>query len=633
MKKIYNLLVCLCIAQFGWSQTPLYNYEFTGGLDNWVVNSLECNGQPSDEAKWMWVEDGSTEQGIYSAGYGQLDSRTPDSGIVILNSEFLDNQGLDNNFGNGDCPAPQIAELISPTMDFSGQSEVYLSFSQLYSRFRGYSNNIVDERSETATFVAVSIDGTNWEEIPVNENVTTFRVNKISENEIILDLSTWLAGAANAQVKFLWRGDYYFWAIDDVRFYGSMEDEIAISAFKYPVSNFETPKDLIKNDTMRFIADVTNLGSNTVDSAYLRVFVRANNSSRTEYFRDSILVENLMAGDTVEVTLPNYFIPNDLPAGYYVFFYNIANVEDKEELNNANNFAADIFGITEGSFKKTDRGDGVGFIFENEVIIGNYFETNHSDDVKVTLDNITFSCFAPGGASLVGENVIVKLYEIADNVAKDLSDLDRSSEQNETIKLVGIGTYEFDAADDALSPFDRFVATVVDFETLESTIELKSKGRYIAAIQYSNTSTDLIHEVGQRITFYPSLGSDQVFTVIFDENWFINAPFGNNNVAIVGMNVTADVASSNELELTEAQVKIFPNPAKDYIRVNISLDNPQDVNLFLTDVTGKILDRQEHRNFFQGDLRFDVSKYATGTYFLRVNSQEGVKVEKIIVSH
>src|SRR5680860_798262 len=177
LRYFFYLFVGLVTA--AQAQEPIYNYTFTGGLQGWTSNSVECAGQESEEAQWLFVDDGMIDQGAYS-NFGLMNSRTADSGIVVLNSDFLDNKGLDDNIGNGDCPAPQIAELTSPSLDFSDEDSVFLSFNQLYYRFVGYyKGEDINDRDETATFIKISNDGgENWSEIPVNEDLRTFRATR-----------------------------------------------------------------------------------------------------------------------------------------------------------------------------------------------------------------------------------------------------------------------------------------------------------------------------------------------------------------------------------------------------------------------------------------------------------------------
>src|SRR5690606_17369631 len=115
-------------------------------------------------------------------------------------------------------------------------------------------------------------------------------------------------------------------------------------------------------------------------------------------------------------------------------------------------------------------------------------------------------------------------------------------------------------------------------------------GRYLAAVEYLGNSTDLVHNVGERITYYPSLGPDQFNTMLYEyasSQWYING-LGSGLVAIIGMDVALEMTPTEEL-LTNTEVRVFPNPTSDFIRLEMNLESPQNVNVYLTDVSGKLL--------------------------------------------
>ncbi len=642
MRFNYLIYLFLGIATAVNAQEPIYNFTFTGGFQGWTTKSIECGGQASEEAQWMWVDDGIIDQGAYS-DYGLMDSRTPDSGIVVLNSDFLDNQGLDKNLGKGKCPAPQIAELISPSLDFSGEDSVYLSFNQLYSRFIGYyKGKEIDEKSLTATFVLVSNDGgANWTEFAVNEETRAFRTTQNYHSELTLDISEVAAGQPDVLVKFLWKGDYYFWAIDDVRLYGGRIDDLDIVAFKYPASNFETPEGEMKLDTLRFFADVVNLGNQMVDSAYLYILIRGNeDDNRGEYFRDSLLIENMAPNDTLELEIPNYFTPENLKPGAYAFIYRLRNTKRPAEVNLANNIRADVFLISETRFRKTDRGDGIGFRFDQDVIIGNYYEINENFQERILLDKINFTAFALGDNTLAGKEVIVYLLKIDDNVADDLSDWNLTEPTSNKKSIVAIGSYTFTPGDDKNDKDlnHRFETTeFINFAGNKQTdpIVLEPGSRYIAAIEYTGSALQILHEMGERITYYQDpFGSEQFSTMYYDSNikhWYTGG-FGSKYVAVLGMDVKIEMTATENL-LTKEEVRVFPNPTSDYIRVQMNLDRPQGVNVYLTDVSGKILKMTNRSQFISGTIEVDVQSVPAGTYFLNVTSADGMRTEKITILH
>ncbi len=637
MKFHYFLYLMLGILTTANAQEPIYNYTFTG-VQGWTSNSVECGGMTSEEAQWLWVDDGQIDQGAYS-DYGLMNSRTPDSGIVMLNSDFLDNNGLDDNIGKGDCPSPQIAEFISPSLDFSDEDSVFLSFNQLYYRFVGYhKGEEIDDTGKTATFVEISNDnGDSWTEIPVNEKLRTYRATQNYEGELTLDISEYAAGKSDVLVKFKWKGDYYVWALDDVRLYGGRKDDLEIANFKYPVSNFETPQSEIKHDTLRFVADVVNLGNQVVDSAYLYVLIRGNDdNNQGEYFRDSLLLQDLETNDTMEIELPNYFTTENLAPGAYAFIYRLRNTKRPVEVNLANNIRADVFLISENNFRKSDRGDGRGFKFDDDVIVGNYYSINENFQDRILLDKINFSVFATGDNKLAGKELIVYLLKIDDNIADDLEDWNFTEATKNKKSIVGIGSYTFTADDDeATDPGHRFeTSEFINLEDTDAPIVLEAGSRYIAAVEYTGSALDLIHNLSERITYFPTLGSDQLSTMVYDyskKQWYTNG-FGSGYVAIVGMDVTIEMTATENL-LSDTEVKVFPNPTSDYIRVHMNLERPQEVNVYLTDVSGKLMNMTNRSKHISGTIEVDVQSVPAGTYFLNVTSEDGMRTEKISVVH
>lgn len=642
MKIFYTLLVVMALLPFsGIAQEPVYNFDFAGGFQGWVSNSIECGGAVSDQAEWIWVDNGRIDQGALS-NFGLMDSRTPENGIVILNSDFLDNNGNPEDIGGGDCPAPQVSELISPPLDFSDQDSVILSFNQLYYRFLGYYNDgkNIDISDSTATFVGISTDGQeSWQDIPINTQLRTFRSTQNYQAELTLDISEQAAGESEVHVRFLWQGDYYVWALDDIRFYGSRLYDLDISEFKYPASNFETPHAQFIHDTLRFEANVVNLSPNTVDSAYLHITVRANEGeNRTVYFEDSTLVQNLKFNDTMEVVFPNYFIPENFDPGAYAFIYRIVNTKRPVEVNMANNVRADLLLVSEDKFRKTDRGEGFGYVLQNDYIIGNYYKINENIQERLILDNINFSAFGMGGEPMAGKEVVAYLLKIDDNVKEDLSDWNINEATINKKSIVAIGSYTFSRQDDEPGlPVDhRFEVTeLLDIESSSDQVILEPGARYIAAIEYvGNAATSIIHNLGERITYYPSGYPDQWNTMIYesgDSRWYPNG-FGNNVVAVLGMDVRMELTATDE-ELSDQEVRIFPNPSTDYVQIQLDLERPQNVDVYLTDVSGRILKMSNHSKMYSGILKVDVSSVPAGTYFLNITSEEGRISRKISVVH
>ena len=113
--------------------------------------------------------------------------------------------------------------------------------------------------------------------------------------------------------------------------------------------------------------------------------------------------------------------------------------------------------------------------------------------------------------------------------------------------------------------------------------------------------------------------------------WYISG-LGSGLVAVIGMDVALEMTPTEEL-LTNTEVRVFPNPTSDFIRVEMNLESPQNVNVYLTDVSGKLLYMTNRSNFVNGSIEIDVKTITSGNYFLNVTSPAGMRTEKISVVH
>jgi len=85
----------------------------------------------------------------------------------------------------------------------------------------------------------------------------------------------------------------------------------------------------------------------------------------------------------------------------------------------------------------------------------------------------------------------------------------------------------------------------------------------------------------------------------------------NINVNITGID---DLASQEE-------VKIYPNPANDFIQIETSLNL---ISIVIMDATGKII-----RNL-SGKTKIDISKLSRGVYFIKIIGEENIITQKFI---
>ena len=101
----------------------------------------------------------------------------------------------------------ETTKFKSPFLDFSAETEVWLSFHQYYRQNDGGEVNIV-----------ISQDGQLRRSIPLNQLLVPGA--ETGENDtVLIDLTNELAGQINMQVDFVFSGQSYFWLLDDIGFY------------------------------------------------------------------------------------------------------------------------------------------------------------------------------------------------------------------------------------------------------------------------------------------------------------------------------------------------------------------------------------------------------------------------------
>lgn len=82
-----------------------------------------------------------------------------------------------------------------------------------------------------------------------------------------------------------------------------------------------------------------------------------------------------------------------------------------------------------------------------------------------------------------------------------------------------------------------------------------------------------------------------------------------------------------------SEISVFPNPAKNHVRVNFSLNKADNISLEIKDVTGRLVMAQDLGMVNSGSTTktINISKFNTGVYIYSVISSQGVKSGKLVV--
>lgn len=77
---------------------------------------------------------------------------------------------------------------------------------------------------------------------------------------------------------------------------------------------------------------------------------------------------------------------------------------------------------------------------------------------------------------------------------------------------------------------------------------------------------------------------------------------------------------------------IYPNPARDFLNLNISLQKPEKVNIQILDVVGKAVYQSQQHTWAGNILQIPLDALASGVYSLRINTGGVTITEKIVIS-
>lgn len=577
----------------------IWEDDFSNGIGNWTLVSSPAG------ANWEWMPIATAGRGTFADS--SLVSNSPSSvnGAVIFDSDYYDNSGI--------AAAPQMGELISPIIDCSNAPAVGLEFSQ---RFRQY---------QSTTTVSYSTDGgTTYTDIVVNGSTAVNASITAAEEKQVLFLNT-AGGQSSVVIKFTIAADYYYWILDDIRLTSlPAVSDLSISDYAYPAQAYGTPiSQAAANELSGFAIVASNVGATNVTG--VKAYATVSDASNNFLFIDSVSVGTLNSGVDSVINFPNTFVPDQLAIGTYNIGYAISS--DSSDFNSADNVQTTQFTITDSTFTN-DSGISSGSRpgGNPDYLFGNMYKMapNSSSDWRVHTAYFTAAKNAADGP-LEGSQVTVYLVELADTIAADLSNLsDDPIFTNSGLTPVGLGSFTFPVG---AANYDDFFVPIANVTTGASGVSLKPGASYFLLVEYAGSS-NVIFAAIQR-------AEHGGFIAYNGTNWFTN--YADANGVVTPTSAVARMAislytSTNAVELSNVSLNVFPNPASDYINLDIKFEEATDATVFITDMTGRLVKSQVLGTITQERATINVSDLAAGTYMVRLSTNEGFKVQRVVIA-
>jgi hypothetical protein len=609
MNKIIYLLLFIANVANAQLAVPFWSEDFTNGLPaTWTTTD-----QSNQNKLWTWCanpSDDDTAPGcppIWNDGTnGQVPfaSTSAATGFVTADSDEF-----------GELPQDHISQLTTSAINCSGKNAVYVKFESLLGTYT--------YDADDKAILKVSTDKINWTNFQVFSGLT--RSVRWSNNpEIaIIDITSVAANKPTIYLQWEWTGNFeYMWNLDDVKVYGenpTPKHDLQLSGGFYPASSYATPASEIKTDTFGFFAFVSNNGLSDQKNVKLKAWI--TNSTGTIFFADSTNINTLPAGyqDSV-IELSKLYAP-ELPIGLYNINYAVS--ADSADARISDNLKVSVFEVTSAVFAKEDGPEQyyrpASIPNQTSWTVCNYYRFSKSSVEQYKAVSASFA-YTTTASDIEVKDVVAPLYllRVNDDITDDLVNLDGTSLFS---SLEFIGTGDFDAPDSINTGGSIQFVQLVDANGSDG-VALEKGGRYILAIEYSGDN---------RLAFHAFNDDNSVLfrsTLIYNNNEF--SSFGDDVNAVLRLQL-ALVSTTDNVALPSYAMEIFPNPATDFVTINVNLDKSSPVTVTIADITGKVIVSDDQTNTQQASFTYPLPKLAAGIYLARIATNEGTLTKRFVV--
>jgi len=173
---------------------------------------------------------------------------------------------------------------------------------------------------------------------------------------------------------------------------------------------------------------------------------------------------------------------------------------------------------------------------------------------------------------------------------------------------------------------DWFLLTVHKYEAGVMTND--SVIFYLADYRFADNSQDYIVTGWQWVDLSSLGNADSLFFTLTSSD---NGMWGMNTPAFFCMDdfTTADAALAlNETENTDNSFYIYPNPVNDCVNINLSGMNSDDIQLSITDISGKLL--YSETVLKAGEISVNLESFESGIYFVSVMNENKIMNKKFV---
>ena len=660
--------------------TPTYGPEvvwfndFSDGLGDWVIS---CEG----DSCWAWTDDEAILNNGSFAGGVAIQTATSCNGFIVMDSDFLDNTG-NQAFGSGVCPADCVGSLISPTIDLTAIPDLSGLFIEIDQQTRQFQS--------TYQVILSKNGGVTWPDtLEVNGE---FEVNSAHFSETLRIPAPGYENANSITMQFRYIGNYYYWAIDDVRLVNEAISDMNLRTDFFAVApTYRTP--LSQAVEIPFLIDIDNIGNVAAEDVTVDVVVV--NESGTEVF--STTNSNFATQPGGEFLNENSVFPETFTpdaVGFYTGTYTV-NTSSNDE-NTSNDSVDFTFEVTEdilspiadlNSFANPIEGILSGSVFAaptSDFYVSNYatgYIFNAPNGSGHVLNNTRFGMLTPDASVTANIDLYVFRWAYTDEDNSGAFVVDPSATQlvgvnKDPILVFGgavrVGTeqaLDIRAIDIAMVSADENGNPQLDNDNNPVRLELADNSSYVFVVACRSNDglpinlmgfdpeTDIstrsfLH--GATNLAADSLGLNQVSGGFLEDITATTGPVDIQNLLInndlqgqggtgnfgvlfdfrtifLEMRIQDRMVGTEDINTSQA-IEVFPNPATDRVFVDLALENvSQTVNVEIVDAKGQRVLTQDFNNILNNKLEINTSNLVSGFYNVNVRTEAGLTSKKVMI--
>ncbi|NVK63566.1 MAG: T9SS type A sorting domain-containing protein [Flavobacteriales bacterium] len=585
MKKIYLSALCLAVASGLNAQvtsaqlapkTSVFGHEKISNYNNFEKAVLWSN-DVSVASDWAFTNNSSPAQDWYIETdpnavptYAPVVTATASNGFLMIDSDAA-----------GASATQDAYATYTGALDFTGEPNITLEFDHHFRAFQ-----------ETRSVDVSNDGGTTWTTFEVTPS-TLANVN-VTET-FSIDISSVAGNQSNVSIRFHYEGSFgWYWAVDDILVKTTELYDLRADGNVWGVTGswgarlpyYSTPVDQIQ--PIEFCGINSNIGVNDIaDATYTIDIPSVFNSTGTI---------NSVSGAVDTICATATFTPNATAASY-VASASMSTASNTEPVVTNNDFVDINLDVTDFIYARDNANNVIEGGSYNQ---GNGFESGNVFDIFTDAE-ITGVEVGIASTAVVDAVIYVKLYTI-DPTTGDFILEDQSL------------PYTLQAGD---------IGNFISLPLLGGAYLLTAGETYLVTV-----GTDGDGGLTNDLVVMTSGSSEAQTTFYYDATdltWYYST-----STSAVRMDFSP--ASINENENVFG-MGVYPNPANANANVTFSLNNTADVNITVTDLSGKVVYTDALGNVAAGttEVSLNTASLSEGVYMINVAANNAVSTQKLVI--